>query len=99
MDLDISIRLRHLLLLKRRVLVLFSMGPILLFTLNVIRYLICGNNWNWFLNLNLISKTLDWSRKWFVYFNGGKTQLVSFDWSNYTGAIDLKMDGSVFEEQ
>ena len=29
----------------------------------------------------------------------GKTQLVSFDWSNNTGAIDKKMDGSVLEEK
>ena len=32
-------------------------------------------------------------------FNVGKTQLVSFDWSNNTGAIDVKMDGSVLEEK
>ena len=42
--------------------------------------------------------TLDWGRKWFVDFNAGKTQLVSFDPSNNTGAIDVKMDGSVVEE-
>ena len=28
----------------------------------------------------------------------GKTQLVSFDGSNNTGAIDVKMDGSVLDE-
>ena len=38
---------------------------------------------------------MDWDRKWFVGFNAGKTQLVSFDPSNSTGAIDVKMDGSV----
>ena len=32
-------------------------------------------------------------------FNAGKTQLVLFDRSNNTGAIDVKMDGSVFEEK
>ena len=32
-------------------------------------------------------------------FNVGKTQLVSFDWSNNTGAIDVKMDGSVLEKK
>ena len=32
-------------------------------------------------------------------FNAGKTQLVSFDWSKNTGAIDVKMDGSVLEEK
>ena len=31
---------------------------ILLSTLNLIRHLICGNNQNWFLNLNLIYETL-----------------------------------------
>ena len=43
--------------------------------------------------------TVDWSSKWLVDFNSGKTQLVSFDQSNNTGAIDLKMDESVFEEK
>ena len=42
--------------------------------------------------------TVDWGRKWFVDFNAGKTQLVLFDLSNDTGAIDMKMDGSVHEE-
>ena len=36
--------------------------------------------------------TVDWGRKWLVDFNGGKTQLVLFDWSKNTGAIDVKMD-------
>ena len=43
--------------------------------------------------------TVDWGRKWLVDFNSGKTQLVSFDRSNNTGAIDFKMDGSVLEEK
>ena len=34
-----------------------------------------------------------------VDFNAGKTQLVSFYRSNNTGAIDMKMDGSVLEEE
>ena len=33
-----------------------------------------------------------------VNFNAGKTQLVSFDRSNNNGSIDVKMDGSVPEE-
>ena len=41
--------------------------------------------------------TVDWGRKWLVDFNAGKTQLVPFDWSNNTGAIDVKIDGSVLE--
>ena len=43
--------------------------------------------------------TVDWGRKWLVAFNAGKTQLVSFDRSKNTGAIDVKMDGSVLEEK
>ena len=41
---------------------------------------------------------LDWSRERPVDFNAGKIQLVSFDLSNNTDAIDVKMDGSVLEE-
>ena len=29
----------------------------------------------------------------------GKTQLVSFGWSNNAGAIDVKMNGSLLEEK
>ena len=79
--------------------ILPSMLMILVSTLSVIRHLICGNNWNWLLNLNLIYETVDWSKKWLVDFNAGKTQLVSFDRSNNNGSIDVKMDGSVFEEK
>ena len=43
--------------------------------------------------------TVDWGRKWLVHFNAGKTQLVSFDQSNNTDAIDVKMDGSILEEK
>ena len=42
--------------------------------------------------------TVDWGKKWLVDFNVGKTQLVSFDRSNNNGSIDVKMDGSVLEE-
>ena len=42
---------------------------------------------------------MHWGRKWLVDFNAGITELVSFDQSNNTGAIDLKMDGSVLEEK
>ena len=37
--------------------------------------------------------------KWLVDFNGGKTQLVSFDRFNNTAAIDVKMDGYILEEK
>ena len=43
--------------------------------------------------------TVDWGKKWLVDFNTRKTQLVSFDRSNNTSAIDVKMDGSVLEEK
>ena len=43
--------------------------------------------------------TVDWGKKWLVDFNAGKTQLVSFDWSNNNGSIDVKIDGSVLEEK
>ena len=42
---------------------------------------------------------MDWGRKWLVDFNAGKTQPVSFDQSNNTGAIDVKMAGSCLEEK
>ena len=42
---------------------------------------------------------VDWGRKWLVDFNAGKIQLVSFDRSKNTGAIDVKMDGSVLENK
>ena len=42
---------------------------------------------------------MDWGKKLFVDFNAGKTLMVLFDWSNNTGSIDVKMDGSVLEEK
>ena len=42
---------------------------------------------------------MDWGRKWLFDFNFEKTQLISFDQSNNTGAIDVKMDESVLEEK
>ena len=79
--------------------ILLSMLMILISVLIVIRHLICGNNQNWLLNLNLICETLDWDRKWLVDFNARKTQLLSLDRSNNTSAIDLKMDWSVLEKK
>ena len=43
--------------------------------------------------------TVDCGRKWLVDFNVGKTQLVLFDRSKNTGAIDVKMDGFALEEK
>ena len=48
---------------------------------------------------SVLRDTVDWGKKWLVDFNAGKTQLVSFDWSNNSGSIDVKMDGSVLEEK
>ena len=49
--------------------------------------------------MNLVYGTL-WTGagKWLVDSNAGKTQLILFDRSNNTGATDVKMDGSVLEE-
>ena len=43
--------------------------------------------------------TVDWGRKWLVDFNARNTRLVSFDRLDNRGAIDVKMDGSVFDEK
>ena len=42
---------------------------------------------------------MDWGKKWLVDNYAGKTQLVSFDWSNNNGSIDVKMGGSILEEK
>ena len=42
---------------------------------------------------------MDWRKKWLVDFNAEKTQLVSFNQSNNTVFIDVKMNGSVLEEK
>ena len=43
--------------------------------------------------------TVDWGRKWLVDFNAGKTEQVLFDRCKNSGAIDMKMDGSILEEK
>ena len=42
---------------------------------------------------------MDRDQKWLVDFNAGKAQMVSFDRSNNTGSINVKMDGSVLKEK
>ena len=42
---------------------------------------------------------MDWGKNWLADFNAGKTQLVSFDWSNNNGSLDVKMNRSVLEEK
>ena len=66
----------------------------------------CDQASNLWQQLELVSEresglrdTVDWGRKWLVDFYAGKTQLVSFNRSNNTGAIDVKLDGSVLEEK
>ena len=43
--------------------------------------------------------TVEWGRKWLADFKASKTQLVSFDRSSNTSAIDGKMGESVREEK
>ena len=42
---------------------------------------------------------MDCGKKWLFNFSAGKTQLVLFDRSNNDSSIDVKIDGSVFEEK
>ena len=42
---------------------------------------------------------MDLEKKWLVGFNAGETKLFSFDWPNNSGAVDVKMDGSVLEDK
>ena len=79
--------------------ILLYMLMIVLSVLSMIWHLTCSNNLNWLLNSNLIYETLDWSKKWLVDFNAGKTQMISFDLSSDTDSIDMKMDVSVLEEK
>ena len=44
-----------------------------------------------------LQNSVDWDRKWLVYFNVGKAQLVSYGLCNNSVAIDGKMGGSVLE--
>ena len=79
--------------------ILLSLLMIILFILRVTRQLICGNNLNWVLNLNLIYETLWAGLKSGLLISMLGKQLISLDWSNNNGSIDVKMDGSVLEEK
>ena len=46
-----------------------------------------------------LQDSVDWGRKWLLDLSAGNTQLVSLDWSNNTDAVDVKMDGSGYEEK
>ena len=65
--------------------ILLSMLMILPFILSVTRHLICGNNLNWLLNLNLIYKTL-WTG-----VRGGLLipMLGKLSWFRLTGLITM----------
>ena len=45
-----------------------------------------------------LGDTVDWGKRWLVDFNAGKTLVVLFYWSNNCRSFDMKMDGSVLEE-
>ena len=80
--------------------ILLSMLMILPFPApSVIRNLICGNNQNWLLNLNLIYDIL-WTGAWSGLLISMLKKLKWFHLASLikTGAIDVKMDGSVLEE-
>ena len=71
-----------------------------------ILYSTCDQSSDQWQQLQLTSKlesdlwdTVDWGRKWFVDFNAGKTELVSFEWSYNNGSIDVKMDMFVLEQK
>ena len=70
---------------------------ILLSTLNVIRPLICGNNYNWLLYLNLIYEIL-WNGAGSGLLISMLEKFVSFDRSNSIDAIDVKINGPVLEK-
>ena len=36
-----------------------------------------------------LGDTVEWGKKWLVDFSTGKTQLVSLDWSNNNGSLEL----------
>ena len=74
-------------ILKMLSVILLSMLMILLSILSVIRHLICGNNLNWLLNLNLIYKAL---------WTGAKSDLLismlgKLNWFCLTGLITLAL--------
>ena len=64
---------------------MLSMLMILLFILSVTRHLICGNNLNWLLNLNLIYETL-----WTVVRSGLLILMLrKLRWFRLTGLITM----------
>ena len=67
--------------------ILLSMLMILPSTVNVIRHLICGNNLNWLLNLNLIYETL-----WTGVRSGLLISMLGkLNWFSLTGLITMAL--------
>ena len=77
--------------------IFLSMLMILLSILSVIGHLICRNNLNWLLNLNLIYET------WWARVRSGLliSMLGKLSWFRFTGLITmvLLMGGSILEEK
>ena len=42
---------------------------------------------------------MDWGKKWLLHFNAGKSQLVFVDRSSNNGSVNVKLDGSDFDEK
>ena len=69
-------------------------------TLSVIKYLDLWQQLGLASELeSYLRETVDWVRKSLVNFNAEKTELISSSRPNYTGAIDVKIDGSVLDEK
>ena len=78
----------------------------LLSMMMILLYSKCDQTSNPWLQLELASELesdlrdiVDWGRKWLDDFNAGKTQMVSFERINSTGAIDVKINGSILGEK
>ena len=63
--------------------ILLSRLMILLSILSVIKHLICGNNLNCLLNMNLIYEILESRKKWLISILG------KLNWCDLTGLITL----------
>ena len=70
------------------------LSVILLSMVMILPYSKCDQAYDLWQQLELASElkcdlreTVDWDKKWLVDFNAGKTQLVSFGWSNKNGSI------------
>ena len=75
--------------------ILLAILMILLSNLDVIRYLICGSNYNRSLNLNLISKRLRTGAKSGLFIS----MMEKLNRSNVTSGIDVKRNESFFEKK